>query len=370
MPPVLDSTDASRRRGVNLLFAMPIYLDHNATSPLLPAVREAVVDALDRLTGNPSSPHAAGREAAMAVDRARRQVAALVDADPRSVAFTSGATEANAWALCGVDGVVLASAVEHPSVLAWAHETVPVDRRGVVDLEALDRRLWAGGVGIVSVMAANNETGVLQPTAEVARICRQHEVPYHCDATQIAGRLPVDVPADRLTLSAHKMGGPKGVGALVVRGAWPPPLLRGGPQERGRRAGTENVPAIVGFGVAAEQPIPDFRGLDRLEEVCRELGGRILGEGAPRLPNTVSVLFDEPGDLVVMALDLEGVQVSTGSACASGASEPSHVLGAMGLGDAVAVRFSLGPHSVVEPAIAALRRVLSRMRSTALEVGA
>lgn len=345
------------------------YLDHNATCPLLPAARAAMLDAADRLWANPSSPHRAGRDAAMAVDRARRQVAALVQRDARDVIFTSGATEANALALQGSRSAsrpqVWTSAVEHPSALAWADRRLPVDRRGVLDLEQLARALAEAGdqVAIVSVMAANNETGVLQPVAEIAPIVRQAGALFHCDATQLPGRLPVRLDADLITLSAHKMGGPRGVGALIGRPA-PQPQLRGGPQERGRRAGTHNTPGIVGFGAAAEavsaQPPFEPSRRDRLEAACRALGATILGEGAPRLPNTLSALFQAPGELVVAALDLEGVAVSTGSACASGASEPSHVVEAMGF-SGVPVRFSLGPDTEIEAAVEALELVLRRM---------
>jgi cysteine desulfurase len=215
------------------------------------------------------------------------------------------------------------------------------------------------------VMAANNETGVLQPIAAIAARCAHHGLPLHCDASQLPGRLPVDLPVDLLTLSSHKMGGPRGAGALLLRPARMAalqPRIRGGPQERGLRGGTENVPAIAGMGEAARlagRTAPGPR--DQLEAACKRLGGRILGEGAPRLPNTTAVLFDRPGDLIVMGLDLDGVCASTGSACASGAAEPSHVLAAMGL-QGVPVRFSFGPDAT-DPAeaIAALERVLARM---------
>lgn len=345
------------------------YLDHNATTPLLPEARAAMLDAMDRLWANPSSPHAAGRAAAMAIDRARQQVAALFGRAARDVTFTSGATEANALALSGLRTSarpeVWTSAVEHPSALAWADRRVPVDRRGVLDLDALDEALASGGarVAVLSVMAANNETGVLQPVDEIGRRARAAGVLYHCDATQLPGRVATSVEADLITLSAHKIGGPRGAGALI--GAVPfQPLLRGGPQERGRRAGTPNTPAIVGFGVAAERarqhPSFDPGPRDALEEACRRLGATILGEGAPRLPNTLSALFPAPGELIVSALDLEGVAVSTGSACASGASEPSHVVRAMGF-EGVPVRFSLGSDTEVSSVIGALELVLRRV---------
>lgn len=350
-----------------------IYLDHNATAPLLPAARAAMLDALDRCWANPDSPHAAGRAAAMAVDRARSAVAALVGRDPRELIFTSGATEANALALSGLCSderpEVWVSAVEHPSALAWGTRRMPVDGRGVIELAALEAALGKGAdrVAVLSVMAANHETGVLQPVAEVAELARRAGVPFHCDATQIPGRVTFTFDADLITISAHKFGGPKGVGALLSR-ARLRPLLRGGSQERGRRAGTPNVPGIVGMGAAAAEiagTTQDPGARDRLEAACRALGGLILGEGAPRLPNTLAVLFPVPGDLVVSALDLEGIAVSAGATCASGSSAPSPVLAAMGV-HGTPVRFSLGPDSrspvgCVEAALPALARVMARM---------
>jgi cysteine desulfurase len=304
----------------------------------------------------------------MLVDRARAQVAALVGRDPREVLFTSGATEANAWALSGLRTaerpLVLTSAVEHPSALAWADHTVPVDRHGVVDLDALDELLARHGdrTAVLSVMAANNETGVLQPVAEVAARAQRAGVLFHSDATQIPGRLPVDVPADLVTLSGHKLGGPKGVGVLVAR-VLLQPLLRGGPQERGLRAGTHNVAGISGMGAAAEVcGIMDAAPRDRLQAACERLGGRVLGKGPPRLPNTLSVVFSHPGDLVVMALDLAGVSASTGSACSSGSAAPSHVLSAMGE-QGTPVRLSLSPGQDTAPIIPILDQVIASMEA-------
>ncbi|MFT4977715.1 MAG: cysteine desulfurase [Myxococcota bacterium] len=342
------------------------YLDTNATAPLHPAARAAIIDALD--AANPMSPHAAGREAAMVVDRARSAVAALVGRPARTVFFTSGATEANAWALSGLRTaarpLVLASAVEHPSVLVWADHTIPVDEHGVVNIEALEELLEELGerLAVVSVMAANNETGVLQPMAAIAERVRRAGVLLHCDATQLPGRLRVDVPADLITVSAHKFGGPKGVGALIgdIEVA---PLLRGGPQERGQRAGTHNVAGIAGMGAAAEQcGVMSPEGRDALEAMCVRLGGQVLGVGTARLPNTLSVLFPLPGDLVVMALDLAGVCASTGSACASGSSAPSHVLEAMGIRQ-TAVRLSLSPGQDVRPVLPILEQVITSMEA-------
>lgn len=348
-----------------------LYLDHNATSPLLPEARAAMLDALDRLWANPSSPHAAGQAAAAALEQARRELAAAVGRRPREVVFTSGATEANALALGGTATSerpeIWVSAVEHPSALAWGTRRLPVDGAGRLDLDALDRALAERGarVAVLSLMAANNETGVIQPVDEAYARCQRHGVALHCDATQALGRVPLPVGWDLLSLSAHKLGGPRGVGALVSR-LPVDPILRGGPQERGRRPGTPNLPGILGFTAAIRSVLArgpwDPGPRDRLQAACEALGGRVLGAGAPRLPNTLSVLFPWPGELVVAALDLEGVACSTGSACASGAAEPSHVLRAMGL-TGVPVRFSLGPDSDVDPVIAALARVAPRLEA-------
>lgn len=344
----------------------PLYLDWNASAPLAAEARAAMIPALS--AANPHSPHAAGRRAAALLDLARRQVATRLGRDNRHVVFTSGATEANTWALHGSRTpdrpLVVASAVEHPSVLRHADLVVGVDDQGRVDLAALERVLSEQGprVAVVSVQAANHETGAIQPLSDVARLCLQAAVPWHCDAAQVFGRLDLPLQADLLTLSAHKMGGPVGVGALVGA-ALPPPLLLGGPQERGHRAGSSAVALAVGFGaaVAAHRPWPSA-GRDALEAACLALGGEVLGGGGPRLPNTLLVLFPWPGDLLVIALDLEGVAVSTGAACASGASEESAVLLAMGRRGRP-VRFSLGPDttdSMVSAAIAALERVVER----------
>ena len=304
----------------------------------------------------------------MVVDAARTSIGALVGRDPRQVTFTSGATEANATVLTGLcsprRAAVLTSAIEHPSVLSYATHTVPVRRSGVIDLAALQEQVAALGdeLAVISVMAANNETGVLQPVEEIAAIAAAAGVPFHCDATQLPGRLPVSIPADWLTLSAHKFGGPMGVGALVGEGELTP-LLRGGPQERGRRAGTHNVPGIAGMGAAAA--VAGTMSSDAREELarcCRALGGAVLGEEARRLPNTLSVLFPVPGDLIVMALDLEGVAASNGSACSSGAASESHVVQAMGY-SGIPVRLSIGPQTDIQPVLPILKRVVERCSS-------
>ena len=361
-----------------------VYLDHNATAPLRPEARDAMLAALDAV-GNPSSVHRFGREARRLVEAGRRQVAALAGVAPTQIVFTGGATEANALALTGLGRRrVLASTVEHDSALAWATERIPVGGDGRVDLEALDRMLAAGTEpAIVSVMAVNNETGVIQPVAEAAAIARRHGALIHCDAVQAAGRIALPVvgaEVDALSLSAHKLGGPQGIGALVLRDGLPlAPLLRGGAQEGRRRAGTENVAGIAGFGAAAavvadRADMPRIMALrDELESRLAAEGAVVLGAGAPRVANTSCVAM--PGvtaETQVAALDLAGVAVSAGSACSSGKVRRSHVLEAMGLpGDLAegAIRISLGPATdaeAIERCVTAWIDLSRRRRSRAV----
>lgn len=339
----------------------PTYLDYNATTPLRPAARQAVVDALD-LHGNPSSVHGAGRAARRVVEDARRQIADVLGVPPAQIIFTGGATEANNMALAGPKGPVLVGAAEHDSVLAVvpSAERIPVTAAGVVDLAWLDDRLAHGPAPtVIAVQAVNNETGVIQPVTDLVARARAVGARVHCDAVQAVGRMPVDfvtLGVDFLSLSAHKLGGPKGVGALVVRDGVPvPKLLAGGGQERRRRAGTENVPAIAGFGAAiaeARASLADWdrvRGLrERLETVIRAQrpDAPIYGAAADRVANTVCVgLPGVRSETQLMAFDLDGVAVSAGSACSSGKVAASHVLLAMGVpADAAgeAIRVSLG----------------------------
>ncbi len=340
------------------------YLDHNATSPMRPVALDAVVEAL-RAGGNPSSVHRAGRAARARIDAARRQVAGLVGALPAEVIFTSGGTEANNMALTGSGrSRVLVSAIEHDSVLKAVPEAqhIPVDRDGVIDLAALERMLAASRqAALVSVMFANNETGVIQPVAEVVRLAQAAGALVHCDAVQAAGKVAVDLHglgADYLSLSAHKLGGPTGVGALAVRSGAPLACDRlGGGQEFNRRAGTENVAGIAGFGVAAEASkgglhVEALR--DRVEASLRAIApaATVHGSRAPRLPNTSCISM--PGvkaETQVMALDLAGVCVSAGAACSSGKVTRSAVLTAMGVEPAeadTALRISCGWNTVFE----------------------
>jgi cysteine desulfurase len=347
------------------------YLDYNATAPIRDEVREAVTEAL-ALPGNPSSVHAEGRAARSAVEAAREKVAALVGGSPEDVVFTSGATEANALALAPRHAEkwrCYVSAVEHPSALSggrFASDCVtrfPVTADGVANLESLAEQLResraAGEKCFVSLMAANNETGAIQPVTEASHIVHDAGGVLHTDAVQAAGRIELDIAAlgaDLLSLSAHKIGGPKGIGALVFgQGASVEPLIKGGSQERRRRAGTENVAGIVGFGVAAELALADLAKAgeiaslrDQLERgaVALAPGAVVLSASVARLPNTTYLAV--PGvkaETLVIGLDLAGVAVSSGSACSSGKVEASHVLGAMGVADELrqgAIRVSLG----------------------------
>ncbi|AIB12312.1 cysteine desulfurase [Azospirillum argentinense] len=364
-----------------------IYLDNNATTPLAPEVREAMLPHLSGEFGNPSSPHAAGMAAKRAVGEARARVAALVGAKAADILFTASATEANHTALLGTLRALamerperrhlVTTAIEHPSTLmlasdlerqGWRVTVLPVDGTGTIALADL-RDAVTPDTALVSVLWANNETGAIQPVGAAADIAQARGALFHTDAVQAAGRLPIKVDAvnaDLLTLSAHKMHGPKGIGALFIRKGVPFAPLIHGHQERHRRGGTENVPAIVGFGAAASRAaatVAEAGGLailrDRLERgvLAGWPGSRVNGEGAARLPNTSNIRFADPqgrpldAEELLMRLDRAGIAVSMGAACASGGNEPSHVLTAMGLSPAEAaasLRFSLSRYSTAE----------------------
>jgi cysteine desulfurase len=349
-----------------------VYLDWNATTPLRDEARRAITHALD-LPGNASSVHAEGREARKWIEGARAAIAAAAGGAPRNVVFTSGGTEANVLALTpglrrgsgsAVERLVV-SAIEHASVLSGgrfsqnAIETVRVTPAGVVDLDHLRELLRDRAPSLVSIMLANNETGAIQPVAAAAEIVHEAGGLVHVDAIQAFGKIPLDMGelgADLLTLSAHKIGGPKGVGALVLSEGLSglEPLLRGGGQESSRRAGTENVAGIAGFGAAATAVMADLaadsprlRDLRaRLENGLRQTDAIIFSDSAQRLPNTT--LFTVPGlraETAVIGFDLAGIAVSSGSACSSGKVQPSHVLEAMGFDREIAqgaVRLSMG----------------------------
>jgi cysteine desulfurase len=342
--------------------ARQTYLDWNATAPLRPDAAAAIRAALAEC-GNASSVHRWGRAARQRLERAREQVGGLVGLAGNRIVFVSGGSEANHLALIGAGRErVLASAVEHHSVLnaLAVAETIPVDSNGVVDLGRLDDMLAADTrPALVSVMFANNETGVIQPVAEVAQIAHKHDALLHCDAIQAAGKVPLSmhmIGADLLSLSAHKFGGPPGIGALVVGGGIDlTPMIRGGGQERGRRAGSENLPGIAGFAAAAEAAGAGLAEYERVRRLSDNLEAAILdiapdavvvGAGVARLPNTSAIAM--PGvsaETQVIALDLDGVMVSAGAACSSGKVGPSHVLAAMGMLSEIAgstIRVSLG----------------------------
>lgn len=338
-----------------------VYLDHNATTSVRPQVIEAVCQVME-VTGNPSSVHKAGRDARRFLEDARDSIGLLAGAAPAGVIFTSGGTEANNLAIRGSGrSRILVSAIEHAAALKASEdiEVIPAGADGIVDLNALREMLAADErPAVVSVMAANNETGVLQPIEQVSQLAHQFGALFHCDAVQAVGKIPLSMTAsgiDMLTLSAHKIGGPTGVGALVIRGDIQLQALnRGGGQERSRRGGTENLSGIVGFGVAADlalaeigqyKHVSDWR--DRIEA---ETGAVVIGGQVPRLGNTSCLSM--PGvtsDTQVMAFDLAGISISAGSACSSGKVEASHVLQAMGIADELAqsaIRVSLGWNSV------------------------
>ncbi len=366
---------------------MRIYLDNNATTAIHPQVLEVLEGAMREIYGNASSIHREGQSARRVIEDARESVARLIGATARELVFTSGGTESNNAAIFGAvprDGRchIVTSEIEHPSVAEAVRELerrghevtrVPPSRDGVVTAEAVLAAMRED-TRIVTLMMANNETGVVQPVEQIGPVCRERGVHFHVDAVQAAKKVPIDVSAiacDTLALSAHKLHAPKGIGALFVRrGVAMSPHLHGGAQERRRRAGTENVPLAAAFGAAVSLPDASAQvaGLrDRLESALMSMEVTINGASAPRLPNTSNVTFHgADGEGIVIALDLSGVAVSTGSACSSGRVEPSPVLLAMGLSpdDARAtVRFSLSRFTTAEEidrAVALVRELVPR----------
>lgn len=350
-----------------------IYLDYNASAPVAPVCVDAALEYLDGRHGNPSSKHRAGERAKRALDEARGRVARLLNAQPAEIVFTSGGTEGNHAAVLGALALapdkhhIVTSEVEHPSLLLLFKHLesrgvrvtyLPVDGKGRLDLRRLEEAM-DDDTALVSLMWANNETGVLFPVADIARIVKSRGVLFHCDAVQAAGKLPMDVkdiPVDMLTLSGHKLHAPPGVGALYLRNGLKPPPLLYGHQERNRRGGTENMPGIVALGVAALLAMDSLQTgtariaalRDRLERGVTERFpyATVNGGGAERVANTTNIRFgDLDAEAIVHRLDREGVCVSQGAACSAGGSEPSHVLTAMGLSREAAlasVRFSLG----------------------------
>jgi cysteine desulfurase len=379
---------------------MRIYFDHNATTPVDPAVAEVIARVMTEEFGNASSVHHFGQRAKAVLDDARSAVAALLNAEPSEIVFTSGGTESDNFALRGVAEALepagrrhlIASSIEHEAVLVtlralarrgWRVTLLPVGTSGIVQPVALADAL-TDDTAIVSVMHANNEIGTIQPIAELAALAHGRGALFHTDAVQTIGKVPVDVRAlgiDLLSLSAHKFNGPKGAGALwIKRGARVSAILTGGKHERNRRAGTENVPAIAGLGVAARlaarkalADAPRTAALrNRLEEaiLAKVPGTAINGDREPRVPNTTNISFEAvEAESLLIALDLEGVAVSTGSACSSGTLEPSHVLRAMGLPSPRtqnSIRLSLGAGNTdaeVDFVVAKLPAIVEKLRS-------
>jgi cysteine desulfurase len=376
------------------------YFDHNATTPVDPEVVEAVARALGDTFGNASSVHAFGQHAKAALDDARAAVARLIGAEAAEIVFTGSGTEADNFALRGAVEAqeprgrrrVITTAIEHEAVLntcrhltrrGYACTMLPVKTDGRVTVDTL-RAAMSDDVAVVSIMHANNETGVIQPVAELAEVAHAHGALMHTDAVQSVGKLPVDVRAlgvDLLSLSGHKFNGPKGVGALWIRkGVRLAPMLTGGRHERNRRAGTENVPSLIGLGVAATLALRKLNAeanrlaalRDRLERgvLARVPRTFVNGDGAPRVPNTTNISFDGvEAESLLIALDLEGFAVSTGSACSSGTLEPSHVLKAMNLPHGRsqnAIRFSFGAGNTeaeIDRLLDVLPRVVEKLRS-------
>jgi cysteine desulfurase len=384
-----------------------VYLDNNATTPVLPEVLEAMRPYFGEHFGNASSIHHHGQETRAAVERARGSVAALLGCRASEVVFTSGGTEGDNLAIFGLarsGDHIITSTIEHhavlnsckhlaesrgkyPETLGCEVTYIPVDGRGLVDPADVKRAIRPN-TKLITLILANNETGVVQPVAEIGNIAAEADIYFHTDAVQAAGKIPIDVNeigCDLLTISGHKIHAPQGVGALYVRkGTRLEPMLHGGSHERSRRAGTENVPGIVGLGKAAELAVAGFeRGdklrmddqkmaamRDRLERELLEIEATGLnGEGARRVPNTTNIYFDGiEGEALVIALDLKGLAVSTGAACSSGAIEPSHVLTAMGLRPdraKASIRFSLGKQNTPEDvdfALALVPEMVERLR--------
>ena len=372
-----------------------IYLDNNATTPVLPEVFEAMRPYFGEHFGTASSIHHHGQETRAAVERARDSVGSLLGCRAAEIVFTSGGTEADNLAIAGLTGAgdhIITSSIEHHAVLhACRHleemgsevTYAPVDGRGLVDPDDV-RRALRPNTTLISVMLANNETGVLQPVEAIGKIAAEADIYFHTDAVQAASKIPIDVArigCDALSISGHKMHAPQGIGALYVRkGTRLQPLFYGGRDERSRRAGTENVPGIVALGKAAELAMQGFeRGddqkmcalRDRLQHgiLAQVEDAGVNGDGAPRVPNTASIYFDHiEGESMVISLDLKGLAVSTGAACSSGAIEPSHVLTAMGLRSdraRASIRLSLGKQNTEEDidiALALVPETVARLR--------
>ena len=370
---------------------MSLYLDYNASAPILKDSADAIIDCL-KTVGNPSSVHRSGRKARSIIENSRKKIASMMGANAQNIIFTSGATEANCLALnASYKMTAIVSSIEHPSVLSQRNDAIliPVNKSGVVSLEKLEKILYSSQSKkmFVSVMSVNNETGVIQPIKEIINLCRKYNTIIHVDAVQAIGKIPIKInesleesKIDLLTISSHKIGGPKGVGCLIYNDNLEHllmPFMKGGGQERGKRAGTEALELIAGFGAAAEYAnnfsINDTKkSRDLLEHLCIEScsNASIIGYDSPRVSNTSSIAFEGlEAESIVIALDLAGYEVSSGSACSSGKVSTSHVLKAMGYGNSIlnsSIRISLCSaleENVIKKFVGTISSVVSKLEN-------
>ena len=370
---------------------MSLYLDYNASAPILKDSADAIIDCL-KTVGNPSSVHRSGRKARSIIENSRKKIASMMGANAQNIIFTSGATEANCLALnASYKMTAIVSSIEHPSVLSQRNDAIliPVNKAGVVSLEELEKILYNSQSKkmFISVMSVNNETGVIQPIKEIINLCRKYNTIIHVDAVQAIGRIPIKMnesleesKIDLLTISSHKIGGPKGVGCLIYNENLEHllmPFMKGGGQERGKRAGTEALELIAGFGAAAEYANNFFindtkKSRDLLEHLCIEScsNASIIGYDSPRVSNTSSIAFEGlEAESIVIALDLAGYEVSSGSACSSGKVSTSHVLKAMGYGNSIlksSIRISLCSaleEDVIKKFVGTISSVVSKLEN-------
>ena len=370
---------------------MSLYLDYNASAPILKDSADAIIDCL-KTVGNPSSVHRSGRKARSIIENSRKKIASMMGANVQNIVFTSGATEANCLALnASYKMTAIVSSIEHPSVLSQRNDAIliPVNKAGVVSLEELEKILYNSQSKkmFISVMSVNNETGVIQPIKEIINLCRKYNTIIHVDAVQAIGRIPIKMnesleesKIDLLTISSHKIGGPKGVGCLIYNENLEHllmPFMKGGGQERGKRAGTEALELIAGFGAAAEYANNFFindtkKSRDLLEHLCIEScsNASIIGYNSPRVSNTSSIAFEGlEAESIVIALDLAGYEVSSGSACSSGKVSTSHVLKAMGYGNSIlksSIRISLCSaleEDVIKKFVGTISSVVSKLEN-------
>ncbi len=370
---------------------MSLYLDYNASAPILKDSADAIIDCL-KTVGNPSSIHRSGRKARSIIENSRKKIASMMGANAQNIIFTSGATEANCLALnASYKMTAIVSSIEHPSVLSQRNDSIliPVDQSGVVSLEELEKILYKSKSKkmFISVMSVNNETGVIQPIKEIINLCRNYNTIMHVDAVQAIGKIPIKInesleesKIDLLTISSHKIGGPKGVGCLIYNDNLEHllmPFMKGGGQERGKRAGTEALELIAGFGAAADYANNYFinntkKSRDLVEDLCIKScpNASIIGYDSPRVSNTSSIAFEGiEAESIVIALDLAGYEVSSGSACSSGKVSTSHVLKAMGYGNSIlksSIRISLCSaleEDVIKKFVGTISSVVSKLEN-------